>query len=114
MDKDYSSADSSFIYIPPNEWNFDNIVFIMKRNFESNIPMGYRRKIERAQMMERSDVYGTDIFNDGITASIREVSPCRDRVCESLIPQWVRLIVRNMRQTLKALMLNDLSRRTCF
>ena len=53
----------------------------MKRNFESNIPMGYRRKIERAQMMQRSDVYGTDIFNDGITASIREVSPCRDRVC---------------------------------
>ena len=53
----------------------------MKRDFESNIPMGYRRKIERAQMMQRSDVYGTDIFNDGITASIREVSPCRDRVC---------------------------------
>ena len=46
----------------------------MKRNFESNIPMGYRRKIERAQMMQRSDVYGTDIFNDGITSSIREVS----------------------------------------
>ena len=43
--------------------------------------MAFRRKIERAQMMERSDVYGTDIFNDGITASIREVSPCRDRVC---------------------------------
>ena len=43
--------------------------------------MGYRRKLERAQMMQRSDVYGTDIFNDGITASIREVSPCRDRVC---------------------------------
>ena len=43
--------------------------------------MGYRRKIERAQMMERSDVYGTDIFNDGITASIREVSAYRNRVC---------------------------------
>ena len=43
--------------------------------------MSCRRKIERAQMMERSDVYGTDIFNDGITASVREVSPCRDRVC---------------------------------
>ena len=43
--------------------------------------MGYRRKIERAQMMQRSDVYGTDIFNDGITSSIREVSPYRDRVC---------------------------------
>ena len=81
LDKDYSSADSSFIFVQLNEWNFDNIVFIMKRNFESNIPMGYRRKIERAQMMQRSDVYGTDIFNDGITASIREVSPCRDRVC---------------------------------
>ena len=43
--------------------------------------MSFRRKLERAQMMQRSDVYGTDIFNDGITASIREVSPCRDRVC---------------------------------
>ena len=81
LDKDYSSADSSFIFVQLNEWNFDNIVFIMKRNFESNIPMGYRRKIERAQMMQRSDVYGTDIFNDGITASIREVSAYRDRTC---------------------------------
>ena len=62
-------------------WNFDNTVLIMKMNFESNIPMGYRRKIERAQMMQQSDVYGTDIFNDGITASIREVSAYRDRVC---------------------------------
>ena len=43
--------------------------------------MGYRRKIERAQMMQRSDVYGTDIFNDGITMSTREVSPYRDRSC---------------------------------
>ena len=54
----------------------------MKRNFESNnIPIGYRRKLERAQMMQRSDVYGTDIFNDGITMSTREVSGCRDRAC---------------------------------
>ena len=82
LDKDYSSADSSFIYIPPNEWNFDNIVFIMKRNFESNhMPIGYRRKLERAQFMQRSDVYGTDIFNDGITMSTREVSGCRDKIC---------------------------------
>ena len=43
--------------------------------------MGYRRKIERAQMMQRSDVYGTDIFNDGITSFIREVSAYRDRMC---------------------------------
>ena len=32
-------------------------------------------------MMQRSDVYGTDIFNYGITMSTREVSGCRDRVC---------------------------------
>ena len=52
--------------------------------------MGYRRKIERAQMMERSDVYGTDIFNDGITASIREVSPCRDRMCGEFDDPWFK------------------------
>ena len=39
------------------------------------------RRIIRAQMMQRSDVYGTDIFNYGITMSTREVSGCRDRVC---------------------------------
>ena len=43
--------------------------------------MAFRRKIQCAQMMQRSDVYGTDIFNDGITMSTREVSPYRDRVC---------------------------------
>ena len=43
--------------------------------------MAFRRKIQRAQMMQRSDVYGTDIFNYGITMSTREVSGCRDRVC---------------------------------
>ena len=54
----------------------------MKRNFESNnIPIGYRRKLERAQKMQRSGVYGADIVNGGITASSREVSPCRGRVC---------------------------------
>ena len=31
--------------------------------------------------MQRSDVYGTDIFNDGITMSTREVSGCRDKNC---------------------------------
>ena len=31
--------------------------------------------------MQRSDVYGTDIFNDGSTMSTRKVSGCRDRVC---------------------------------
>ena len=55
----------------------------MKRNFESNnIPIGYRRKIERANMMQHSDVYGTYIFNDGVTASSREVSVYnRDIMC---------------------------------
>ena len=43
--------------------------------------MGFRRKIERSKMVKRSDVYGTDIFNDGITMSTRKVSGCRDRVC---------------------------------
>ena len=81
MDKDYSSADSSFIFILLIGILTIYCFFIMKRNFESNIPMGYRRKLERAQMMQRSDVYGTDIFNDGITASIREVSAYRDRTC---------------------------------
>ena len=42
--------------------------------------MGFRRII-RAQMMQRSDVYATEIFNYGITMSTREVSGCRDRVC---------------------------------
>ena len=42
--------------------------------------MRYRRKIARAQMMQRSDVYGTDVFNDGITMSTREVPPYRDFV----------------------------------
>ena len=32
-------------------------------------------------MMQRSDVYGTDIFNYGITMSTREVSGCRDKIC---------------------------------
>ena len=43
--------------------------------------MGFRRKIERSKMVKRSDVYGTDIFNDDVTISNREVSPYRDRVC---------------------------------
>lgn len=43
--------------------------------------MSYRRKISRARMMLRSDVYGTDIFNDGITMSTREVSAYRDSGC---------------------------------
>ena len=79
MDKDYSSADSSFIFISLigilTRYRFDN------ENNLNNILMAFRRKIERAQMMERSDVYGTDIFNDGITMSTREVSGCRDKIC---------------------------------
>ena len=44
--------------------------------------MSYRRKITRAKMMiQTSDVYGTDIFNDGVTMSTREVSSYRDRDC---------------------------------
>ena len=43
--------------------------------------MSYRRKIARAQMVHRSDVYGTAVFNDGITMSTREVSPYRDIAC---------------------------------
>ena len=44
--------------------------------------MAFRRKIQRAQMLQRSDVYGTNIFNDGITMSTRKVSTySRDRVC---------------------------------
>lgn len=54
---------------------FDN------ENNLNNILMAFRRKIQRAQMLQRSDVYGTDIFNDGITMSTREVSGCRDKVC---------------------------------
>ena len=43
--------------------------------------MGFRRKIERSKMVKRSDVYGTDIFNDGVTISNRIVSAYRDWVC---------------------------------
>ena len=43
--------------------------------------MRYRMKIARAQMMQRSDVYGTDIFNDGVTISTRKVSVFRDFMC---------------------------------
>ena len=43
--------------------------------------MSFRRKISRARMMQRSDVYGTYIFNDGITMSTREVSGYRDMGC---------------------------------
>ena len=79
MDKDYSSADSSFIFISLigilTRYRFDN------ENNLNNILMGFRRKIQRAQMLQRSDVYGTDIFNDGITMSTREVSGCRDKIC---------------------------------
>ena len=44
--------------------------------------MSFRRKIERAQMMQNSDVYGTYIFNAGVTATTREVSSySRDIMC---------------------------------
>ena len=43
--------------------------------------MGFRRKIERSKMVKRSDVYGTDIFNDDVTISNRIVSAYRDKNC---------------------------------
>ena len=44
--------------------------------------MRFRRKIERSKMVKRSDVYGTDIFNDDVTISNRIVSAySRDMVC---------------------------------
>ena len=43
--------------------------------------MGFRRKIERSKMVKRSDVYGTDIFNDDVTISNRIGSAYRDWVC---------------------------------
>ena len=44
--------------------------------------MSFRRKIERANMMQHSDVYGTYIFNAGVTATTCEVSAySRDRMC---------------------------------
>ena len=45
--------------------------------------MSFRRKIERVKMMmQLSDVYGTNVFNNGVTTTIRKVSAySRDRVC---------------------------------
>ena len=87
MNKVYSPADISFISIlittgNITERNLVDTVFITKSNFEFNNIMSYRRKIERANMMQHSDVYGTYIFNDGVTASSREVSVYnRDIMC---------------------------------
>ena len=39
------------------------------------------RRIIRTKLMDCSDVYGTNIFNEGIIMSTREVSGCRDRIC---------------------------------
>ena len=44
--------------------------------------MRFRRKIERSNMVKRSDVYGTYIYNAGVTTSNREVSVYnRDIMC---------------------------------
>ena len=44
--------------------------------------MGYRRKIERAKLMDFSDVYGTYVLNRDATTSIRKVSAySRDKMC---------------------------------
>ena len=52
--------------------------------------MGFRRKIERSKMVKRSDVYGTDIFNDGVTISNRIVSAYRDWVCGDFDDPWFK------------------------
>ena len=51
---------------------------------------GFRRKIERSKMVKRSDVYGTDIFNDGVTISNRIVSAYRDWVCGDFDDPWFK------------------------
>ena len=52
--------------------------------------MGFRRKIERSKMVKRSDVYGTDIFNDDVTISNRIVSAYRDWVCGKFDEPWFK------------------------
>ena len=52
--------------------------------------MGFRRKIERSKMVKRSDVYGTDIFNDDVTISNRIVSAYRDWVCGEFDDPWFK------------------------
>ena len=51
---------------------------------------GFRRKIERSKMVKRSDVYGTDIFNDGVTISNRIGSAYRDWVCGKFDEPWFK------------------------
>ena len=52
---------------------------------------GFRRKIERSKVvMTRSDVYGTDIFNDDVTISNRIVSAYRDWVCGDFDDPWFK------------------------
>ena len=66
-------------------------VFDNENNFDlNNILMGFRRKIERSKMVKRSDVYGTDIFNDGVTISNRIVSAYRDWVCGDFDDPWFK------------------------
>ena len=65
-------------------------VFDNESNFEFNNIMSYRRKIERANMMQHSDVYGTYIFNDDVTTTIRKVSPYRDWVCGEFDDPWFK------------------------
>ena len=45
--------------------------------------MRFRRKIERVKMMmQLSDVYGTNVFNNGVTTTIRKVfAYSRDKNC---------------------------------
>ena len=66
-------------------------VFDNENNFDlNNILMGFRRKIERSKMVKRSDVYGTDIFNDDVTISNRIVSAYRDWVCGEFDDPWFK------------------------
>ena len=41
-------------------------------------------------MAKRSDVYGTDIFNDDVTISNRIVSAYRDWVCGEFDDPWFK------------------------
>ena len=53
--------------------------------------MGFKRKIERSKVvMKRSDVYGTRIFNYGVTISNRIGSAYRDWVCGKFDEPWFK------------------------
>ena len=52
---------------------------------------GFRRNIERSKVvMQRSDVYGTRIFNHDVTISNRIGSAYRDWVCGKFDEPWFK------------------------